>query len=788
MEIKKPICAALLCTVLATSISSASLAEDITVKLDGKVLEMSVPARIENDRTFVPMRSIFEAFGMEVSWNDEEKSVTATNGEDTVKMTIGKNEIVKNDDSIDMDVSPIIRDDSTLVPVRAVSECLDAEVSWDAKTKTVEIESEEYRALSDAWKENTGNIDLSLMSVSGSGITVEDNVIEITEGGDFTVTGENDNAMIHVNTSSRVKLRLSGMSLANKSGPAIYFENVDKAFITLSKGTENFISDSEEYENEAKAALYSTADIEIKGSGSLTVESASHHAIASKDDVKIEEGTIVLKSLSGDGIHAGDNVKILGGNVTISSDGDGIQAEKKVVVEDGTLNITTTGEVETSSQGFGGGFGKGERPDGNSQNDSSLSGEQSNNGNQPGDGRNMGGNRPGGTPPEMNNQNVGMQGGEQQGNPPEMGERPNEQPGQGTQPDFKPDGEQPGEPPEGQMSEPPEGKPDGQPEQGEKPDFKPDGEQPNEESGENDESSSSSKGIKGETGVEISGGEIVINSTDHAIHSSADMNISGGKLTLESQKAKGISAHGNLTISNGEVDITKSTEGIESKSVMTISGGKISVTASDDGINCGGTEGRDVASRNDANAETEHDMFITGGEIYVNAAGDGLDSNGRLIISGGSIVVEGPTNSGNGALDSGGVITVTGGTLFAIGASGMAEAPGSASSQASFSYTLDSNYTAGTKISVSDKNGKELISYTTTKTGNNVIFSSPSLEVGETYTLTVGDNSYEVSLTSVTTSNGGNSRGFGGGAGNGGGSKGFGGGNGGGKQHHNETI
>lgn len=96
-----------------------------------------------------------------------------------------------------------------------------------------------FTACASSYEENTGTIDLTSMTVSGSGITVSGNMVEITEGGDFTVTGENTNGMIYVNTTDKVKLRLSGMgdadvgtSVFNMTGGTLTGNNGDMFYIT----------------------------------------------------------------------------------------------------------------------------------------------------------------------------------------------------------------------------------------------------------------------------------------------------------------------------------------------------------------------------------------------------------------------------------------------------------------------------------------------------------------------------------------------------------------------------
>ena len=140
-------------------------------------------------------------------------------------------------------------------------------------------------------------------------------------------------------------------------------------------------------------------------------------------------------------------------------------------------------------------------------------------------------------------------------------------------------------------------------------------------------------------------------------------------------------------------------------------------------------------------------LEINDGTIHVNAGGDGLDSNGDLIINGGTITVDGPENGGNGALDSGtesgGRLLVNGGTIAAAGSSGMAESFDEASEQASFHCTFSSSFAAGDVLTVTDAEGEEIFSMTMEKSGNDLVFSSPELTAGETVTVTVGELSME---------------------------------------------
>jgi len=127
---------------LFNAFTFGALAEDeIKVTVDGKQLTFDQPPIMENNRVLVPMRAIFEALNSQIDWDDATKTVTATKGDVVVKATIGQAEIIKNGTSIALDVAPVIVNGRTLVPVRAVSEALDAKVDWDQETKTVIITS-----------------------------------------------------------------------------------------------------------------------------------------------------------------------------------------------------------------------------------------------------------------------------------------------------------------------------------------------------------------------------------------------------------------------------------------------------------------------------------------------------------------------------------------------------------------------------------------------------------------------------------------------------------------------
>jgi hypothetical protein len=187
--------------------------------------------------------------------------------------------------------------------------------------------------------------------------------------------------------------------------------------------------------------------------------------------------------------------------------------------------------------------------------------------------------------------------------------------------------------------------------------------------------------------------------------------------------------------------------------------------------------------------QSDANVNISGGIVYINAEGDGIDSNGYITVSGGEVYVTGPSNGGNGALDYGIDATITGGIVVAAGQSTMAVNFGSDSTQGAMLVNTSSQNDAGTEIVLTDSDGNKLIEWTMDKRYNSVVISCPEIVDGGTYTVTMGDNSTEVTMDGLIYGNGFMMGGGFGGGGFGGGD--FGGGRGDGKpnneNHDNEN-
>ncbi|MGN0106880.1 MAG: carbohydrate-binding domain-containing protein [Hominilimicola sp.] len=784
MKMKKKIISAVTLISLIAALGSGCVMaknDGIKVTYDGNTIDFDVQPEIIDDRVMVPMRTIFETFGAKVKWDSDAQTITAKKKSKTISMTIGNADMTKNDETYSFDTAPVIEDGRTLVPVRAISDMLGLDVEWDENNKNVTITTPTDDE-DNSWKENIGTINLDTLETTGDGVSVSDNIITISKGGDFEVTGTLDNGQIVIDTEDKAKLRLSGMSLTNKNGAAVYVKNADKAYITITENTENTMTDGENYtsgdENE-KACITSRDNLEIKGNGSLTVNGNYNHGIDGSDSVEIGNGNIKINAKN-DGIHVNDTLEISGGTLNITAEGDGIQSDEIVDISGGIINVTTTGDVPaTVSTQFGGrGF---DNMDGGIQDMSQMTDE------------------------------------ERQA----MREERQKQFEEAQQQEIEADNSE----------------------------------------------DVTSKGIKADWLMDISGGDITVNSTDHAIHCASDLNIKGGSMKLSSESKKGISAHGDIVIDDGDIDITKSTEGIETKQIMTINGGNINVAASDDGFNAGGNgmggfgggqktdrnmggngvqvtapdmangvqippsdlengkqmksdmqnekqmksddiqNGRQVEEPNMKNSEqmphsdmeidrqmmptdmqdserpqinggeiqngggrggnmntneisSEHHIQINGGNIYINAANDGIDSNGSLVIDGGNIIIEGPPTAGGGelGLDTDGALIINGGEVLATGSSISA----SGANQNTVNINLSESVTAGTLFAIKDTEGETVVSFTASRAFSAILYSSDKLETGKEYGIYVdGEQKDTFTVTDKVTTVGTATGGFG---------------------------
>ena len=146
-------------------------------------------------------------------------------------------------------------------------------------------------------------------------------------------------------------------------------------------------------------------------------------------------------------------------------------------------------------------------------------------------------------------------------------------------------------------------------------------------------------------------------------------------------------------------------------------------------------------------------IILEDGTLTIDAEGDGIDSNGTVTISGGSLVVNGAVQDGNGPLDAAGDITITGGRVWALGTSDLLQGFAQGSTQASITANIAG--TAGQTLIILDANGKEVTRQTASKDFQAVIMSSADLVDGQTYTIQVEGTIQTATAALVTPVTGG---------------------------------
>ncbi|MBQ7794762.1 MAG: hypothetical protein IJ366_09645 [Clostridia bacterium] len=131
----------LLTAVAATTLTQAAHADgDISIRFNGNPLTAEQPPVVVNDRTLVPVRAVCEAMGLEVGWEPETQGISISGDNTSVKLEIGYHTIDVNGNLDYIEAAPTLINSVTCVPIRAVVEPFGAIVDWDGSTRTVIID------------------------------------------------------------------------------------------------------------------------------------------------------------------------------------------------------------------------------------------------------------------------------------------------------------------------------------------------------------------------------------------------------------------------------------------------------------------------------------------------------------------------------------------------------------------------------------------------------------------------------------------------------------------------
>ncbi|MBE6694319.1 MAG: carbohydrate-binding domain-containing protein [Ruminococcaceae bacterium] len=170
-------------------------------------------------------------------------------------------------------------------------------------------------------------------SVSGA-VSVSEGAFLISRAGTYTLTGDLSNGQIRVAVAKteEVTLIFNGFTASSSTTAPIYIMSADKVTIELAAGTVNTLEDAEVYvfsnpaETKPNACIYSSDDLTIKGDGTLIVTANYNNGIGGKNDVRIRGGNVTVTAPNNI-IKGNDSVTITGATVKLSGGEDAIKTD-----------------------------------------------------------------------------------------------------------------------------------------------------------------------------------------------------------------------------------------------------------------------------------------------------------------------------------------------------------------------------------------------------------------------------------------------------------------------------
>ncbi len=588
----------------------------------------------------------------------------------------------------------------------------------------------------------------------------------------YSLSGTTSNGMFKIYSNKRCYLHLNGVNISNPDGPAINVQSQKKTMVILTDGTLNTLTDGASYatpalnssgeEEDQKATFFSEAKLSFAGSGSLVIHGngTDKHAICSDDLIQVEGGNISILSAQKDGIHGQDGIEISGGVININALGDaidgdeayvkitggeitasissanvngiccdstllisggiidlsvlgnqskGIKSIQNMTLSGGTINIHNIGDavLVASGSGYNPSYCTAIKCNANiilSGADITItgSGKASKSISSDMDIEILGGTI------HITNSGTGTKYINSSGTADAY-----------VATCLSADGNI--KILYGNLT--------------------------------TNSSGSAGKGISAEGTLQIgdednspvlnittTGTKVLVSGSGSsanyaeakAIKCNGAVTVLNGVTTIASAD-DGIKSETSFSLQTGTINVTNSTEGIEAP-LITINSGNISLKSSDDSFNAthgNGGEGNDGSL-----------LLINGGNVIANTtSGDGLDSNGNITINGGTVIAHGPQSSPEVGMDFNGTCNMNGGVLVISGTNSfMTQAPNTSSSQRSVYVKSSASISASTLFHVQDASGNNILTFQAVRNYYSVIFSSPALTTGSTYSIYTGGN------------------------------------------------
>lgn len=233
---------------------------ELSVFLNGEKMEFDVAPTIIGGKTYIPVRKIFEEFGMTVKWNEAKRTVDAFGKNMHIRMKLGNTGILINGVRFEMEAPPLSLSGRTMIPLRAVSQALGVDVQWDGATRSIDLTGEpilhpQAGSYFDGKKIRTNlwDEDYLILTVNGDQLTVEAKCSE------------------SLNKSDRV---------------TFYYENADR--LTRESFTQ---SDSTSTYEEFKARVYREAYTGKPVISTFQLKDSPYHVVNTAKAKKVGEGS-----------------------------------------------------------------------------------------------------------------------------------------------------------------------------------------------------------------------------------------------------------------------------------------------------------------------------------------------------------------------------------------------------------------------------------------------------------------------------------------------------------------
>lgn len=600
-------------------------------------------------------------------------------------------------------------------------------------------------------------LDLSAPGEAVEGVSYENGTFTITRAGQYRVTGSLD-GQLAVDADGAVELILAGAYIRGPEALCVLMNS--PVTITTAAGTDNTLYDGADAPDEtATAALLSNAPLTLGGEGSLTVLGGANNGVRAKSVITVQGGTLIVRAAD-NGLKASGTLTVTGGDIRVTSGGDGLSAESgrlgsgDITVRGGAVTLAASQrgiDAEGAVSVWGGVLDITSADDAVKGRTVSVTG-----------GELTAASACDGIQAEtllsVTNGALSVSAGDDALRAEEIsilgGELALSSEGDGVQADTLVSVAG------GSLSVTTAGG------GGDAINKAGDSFGPMMRTAQSTTLDHSAKGLKSDGDIHVSGGVIVLDTADDAVHAGLLCTIDGGALSIRSSD-DALHADDMLVINDGTVDITDCFEGLEAFAIE-VNGGDITIRAVNDGINANGSEfgmmgfgswGRSRQTETEVEitsisgeATTYYrqtggtvDLVVTGNTMNV---GDGIDSNGYVYIDGGVLTVSTFGNTQEGGIDTGrdGPI-VTGGMVMAGGASMMQETWAGESTQCCAVVYCDLQ-PGGTPVTIYDENGDEIWTVTLENTFNCVVLSHPALEMGHVYTVDYGGGTETLDFTS----------------------------------------